>query len=149
MIDRRAFLQSSVALGTVLATLPASAASARTVAANASLVLVDRQLAGGAEFATAARARKLPVLEFTADVAGLWMNELEPRLRLGPVAIAGYTSPATLFCLDLLARDYGARTVERAGASIGAVRWLISSDPGRRASLAPAMVRARAREFHA
>ena len=144
MIDRRSFLQSSIALGAVLATLPASA---RTVATTVSLVLVDRQVVGSAEFAAAARARELQVLEFTGDVARLWMSEVEPRFRLGPLAIAGYTSAATLFCLDFLARDYGARTVERVAA--GAVRWLISSDPGRRAALAPAMVRARARELHA
>jgi hypothetical protein len=147
MIDRRAFLQSSMALGATLAVLPASASSVRAAGARPSIVLVDRQLAGAAKFAAAARVRGLQVFEFAGDVAGLWMNELEPRLRLGPAAITGYTSAATLFCLDFLARDYGARTVER--AADGAVRWHISSDPGRRASLAPAMVRARTRESHA
>jgi hypothetical protein len=147
MIDRRAFLRSSVALGAVFAALPASASSVRAAGGSPAIVVIDRQLAGAAEFAAAARVRGLQVLEFAGDVAGLWMSELEPRLRAGPAAIAGYTSAATLFCLDFLARDYGARTVER--AADGAARWLISSDPGRRASLAPDMVRARTRESHA
>ena len=111
MIDRRAFLQSSVALGAALATLPAGASSVGTAAATPSLVLVDLQLAGSADFAAAARARGCECSNSRGDVAGLWMRELEPRCARVAVTIAGYTSAATLFCLDLLARDYGARTV--------------------------------------
>ena len=64
----------------------------------------------------AARAAS-PLFEFTSDVADVWMHELEPRLRAGPLEIVGHTSAATLFCLELLARDYGARTVQPLGES--------------------------------
>ena len=147
MIDRRLFIRSGVALASALAIWPRQggaevrASAASLDSAQPSLALVDRHLAGSADFAAAARSRGLRTLEFTRDVAGLWMRELEPRLRLGPVAFAGYTSAATLFCLDLLARDYGARTVRRADGG-AAVSFVISSSAGRRAPLAPAAIRA-------
>ena len=76
------------------------------------------------------------------------MHELEPRLRSEPTTIAGYTSAATWFCLDHLARDFGARTVQHT-IETDAVRFVISQTPGRRAALAPAAVRAQWRSRHA
>jgi len=149
MIDRRSFMQSSVACGAALATWSVHVSSRPAGAANlaASIVLVDRHLEGATEFAADARSQGLDTFDFTGDVAGLWMRELEPRLRAGPVTIAGRTSAATLFCLDFLARDYGARTVER--VADGAVIWVISSTPGRRAPLAPVCTRTRSGDSHA
>ena len=135
MIDRRRFMQSSVALGVAVATWFASGSRTSAVGRPA-IAVVDRQLAGSAAFLAERRSRGLATLEFTGDVAGLWMRELEPRLRLGPVVIEGYTSAATEFCLDFLARDYGARTVHRAETG-AAVTWLLSSSPARRAALVP------------
>ena len=76
------------------------------------------------------------------------MHELEPRLRTDPTTIAGYTSAATWFCLDLLARDFGARTVQHTVEN-DAVYFVISQTPGRRAALAPAAVRAQWSSRHA
>jgi hypothetical protein len=69
-------------------------------------------------------------------------------LRAGPLTIVGHTSAATLFCLDFLARDYGARTVRRPEHD-AAVGFVISQRPGRRAALAPAAVRAQWSDCHA
>lgn len=151
MVDRRAFLTGSVFAAAAVATWPArGAASALTWSAVAipSVVLVDRYLDGSDALAADARAQGLRVVEFSADVAGVWMRELEPRLRAGPLSIVGHTSAATLFCLDFLARDYGARTVRRAEHG-AAVSFVISQCPGRRAALAPAALRAQWRSFHA
>ena len=145
MIDRRRFMQSSAALGAALATWSARASRTAAVAQPA-IALVDRQLAGSAAFIAERRSRGLVALEFTGDVAGLWMRELEPRLRGGPVVIEGYTSPATEFCLEFLARDYGARAVHRAESG-AAVSWVLSSSPARRAALAP--IASRGSESHA
>ena len=156
MIDRRSFITSTIALATAVATgnetegrsgasMPADTVLAP---AEAAVALVDRSRSGSAAFAAAARARGLGILEFTVDVASIWMRELEPRLRLGPIAIAGYTSAATWFCLDLLSRDFGARTVQRT-AEVEAVSFVISQTPGRRAALAPAAVRAQWSDRHA
>jgi len=153
MVDRHAFLTGSVAFAATLATWPArGTASARTSTdlgvPEASVAIVDRRLAGGDALAADARAQGLRVVEFSGDVAGVWMRELEPRLRAGPLTIVGHTSAATLFCLDFLARDYGARTVRRVELGT-AVSFVISQRPGRRAALAPAAVRAQWSASHA
>ncbi len=114
---------------------------------EAEIALVDRNLPGSAAFARAARERGMTALEFTGDVGDLWMRKLEPRLRSGPVAIVGYTSATTLFCLDFLARDFGARTVQRGAGA--AVSFVISQYAGRRAALAPAAVRVQWSNSHA
>ena len=152
MVDRRAFLAGSVFAAATVATWSARGAAiapkAATAAGSPSIALVDRSLAGGDRVAADARARGLGVVEFSCDVAGVWMHELEPRLRAGPLTIVGHTSAATLFCLDFLARDYGARTVQRAEHG-AAVSFVISQRPGRRAALAPAAVRGQWSESHA
>jgi hypothetical protein len=143
MISRRSFMTSGVAVAAAAAAWPArsgatapSSTNAGNGAAGAVIALVDRELEGSQSFAANARASGLRVLEFTSDAAGHWMHELEPRLRLGSAVIDGYTSAATLFCLELLARDYGARVVQRSGGAAG-VAWIVSSNPMQRAPLAP------------
>jgi hypothetical protein len=140
MIDRRSFLTGGAALAAGLTAWPARAAASPTnadaSAALPSLVLVDRQLDGSSAIAANARASGVIVREFTSDAGNAWMRELEPRFRLGSVVIDGYTGAPTLFCLELLARDYGARVVRRRDAS-GGVIWRLSSNPLQRAALAP------------
>ena len=148
MVDRRSFITSTIAIATAVAVGHDSSADTAPAPGASAVVLVDRSLAGGAQFAAAARARGIETLEFTTDVAAVWMRELEPRLRLGPIAIEGYTSASTWFCLDLMARDFGARTLERS-VETSAVRFVISQTPGRRAALAPAAVRAQWEQRHA
>jgi hypothetical protein len=152
MTNRRAFIRSGASLATLAALpLPVALAARRAQEIDgAALVLVDRSLATSAAFAAAAAADGHAVRSFDCDVAGLWMSAIEPRLRAGPVAIAGHTSAPTLFCLDLLARDYGARTARSVRVDADAsVTWMIASIPGRRAPLAPAAVRTLRSESHA
>jgi hypothetical protein len=135
MLGRRTFLQSSVALAVVsLEGLLPPSSTARAVYSD--VAIADQRLDGSSAFIARARASGSVPLEFANDVAALWMHELEPRLRTGSLAVAGYTSAATLFCLELLARDYGARIVERTDGS-ASVAWLLSSRPLRRGPLAP------------
>jgi hypothetical protein len=135
MLGRRTFLRSAVALPAVLTGWP-SLASSGAPAPFPDVAIVDRQLDGSSAFVASARSGAVPPHAFAGDVAALWMRELEPRLRAGPVAIAGYTTAATSFCLELLARDYGARIVERTESGAG-VAWILSSRPLRRGALAP------------
>jgi hypothetical protein len=156
MVDRRSFITSTIAVATAAAMGYEAGARAKAAPSPGTLLaptdlavaLVDRSLGGSAAFAAAARARGLVTLEFTVDVARLWMHELEPRLRSEPTTIAGYTSAATWYCLDLLARDYGACTVQHT-MEADAVRFVLSQTPGRRAALAPAAVRAQWSSRHA
>ncbi|HJR70297.1 MAG TPA: hypothetical protein VKA43_09685 [Gammaproteobacteria bacterium] len=143
MVSRRAFVEGGLGLAAGLAAWPAHATRARredtfgstetVTPAPLRVAVVDRGVAGSAAFAAAARARGLRVFEFTSDVAQVWMRELEPRLRLGALEILGYSSPATSFCLELLARDFGAGAAQPLGVST----WLIATNPARRAPLAP------------
>jgi hypothetical protein len=135
LIDRRDFVRRAVALAAAGAAWRWQAAAA-PVPKAALIAVVDRDSSGCEAFAAAARARGIRVFEFSADVAALWMRELEPRLRAGPVVIEGQTSAPTQFCLEFLARDYGARLVRRAEAD-AVVTWTLSSSPARRAALAP------------
>jgi hypothetical protein len=143
MVSRRAVVEVGLGLAAGLAAWPARAArapgdgaphSTETVTpAPLRVAVVDRGVAGSAAFATAARAQGLPLFEFTSDAAQVWMRELEPRLRVRPLEILGVTSPATSFCLELLARDYGAGAAQPLGAST----WLLATNSARRAPLAP------------
>jgi len=143
MDSRRAVIEGGLGLATGLVVWAARATRAHANDAAHStetvtpapprVAVVDRGVAGSAAFAAAARAQGLPVFEFTSDVAQVWMRELEPRLRMRRVEILGHTSSATSFCLELLARDYGAAAARPLGAST----WLIATNPTRRAPLAP------------
>jgi hypothetical protein len=142
-VERRDFVTGTVTLAAAFAAwrVRGAANGEQNAAVDSSVLLVDRHLIGSESLTADARVRGLHVLEFSGDLAGLWMREIEPRLRAGPVAIEGYTSAPTHFCFDCLARDYGARTVRRAELGV-AVSFVISQRPGRRAALAPAAVRA-------
>jgi hypothetical protein len=142
MTDRRAFIQSGVSL-VALAALPLPIALASFGGPSfagsldeRSLVVVDRNLPASAVLAAEAAAADCRVLGFDNDIARLWMSEIEPRLRAGPLTLVGHTSAATLFCLELLAQDYGAQVVRRVTEMRG-VSWLIATSPARRAALVP------------
>jgi hypothetical protein len=135
MTDRRSFIKAAC-VAAFAGTAPAAIAAAVPPRhpLDAALAIVDRGLAGGSAYAASVASAR--VRDFDSDVGPLWMNEIEPRLRAGNVAIAGYTSAATLFCLELMARDYGAG-VTRQSAHGAAVQWLLTTNPARRAALAP------------
>ena len=85
-----------------------------------STVLVDRSNDAGAQFAAEATRRGASVRMIGHDLGGVWMSEIEPRWRNKPAAIAGLTGAAPLFCLELMALDYGMRIVYRAEHSLRA-----------------------------
>jgi hypothetical protein len=141
MVNRRNFVAGGAALAALTA-VPfvrsrAAGQRAARVPSAVQLVIVDRALPEASAFAAEAIAAGHDTRLFDRDVGALWMNEIEPRLRTGPVAIAGLTGVATLFCLDFLARDYGAHVVQRSPAASDAVGWLIATHTERRAALAP------------
>jgi hypothetical protein len=146
-VNRRIFLQDAVLGAAGLSTWRRAHAVpgvALEVLDGAAVALVDRSLDGAARFA--ADARGVRTLEFARDAAAFGCARSSHAA--GPVAIAARTSAATAFCIELLARDYGARIVQRVEQS-EAVAFLISQSPGRRAALAPAAVRAQWSHSHA
>jgi len=105
MLNRRELLRSGLA-ASALSGIPISVALAAPSFRPASF-LVDSQLPDAA--AMSAQPFRIPttVQFFVGDPGQLWMNTIEPVLRVNPVVIAGYTSAPTLFCLQYLTRDYG------------------------------------------
>ena len=101
-------------------------------------VIFDRTLREGRAFGATAERRGARVDAVGADLGTFWMSTLEPELKHGPVMLAGLTAGAPLFCLELLCRDYGLRTVyriEHVRAPDGRVRHALAGDPGLAASI--------------
>ena len=69
----------------------------------------DERFAEARAFAAAAAERRIPAAAIRGDITRLFFDDLDLRWKRGPVRLAGYTTPSSLFCLDLLARDRGMR----------------------------------------
>ena len=48
------------------------------------------------------------------DITDLWYHKLDRQWSSAPAALAGITFPTSLFCLEMLARDFGMRVRFRA-----------------------------------
>ena len=139
MLSRRVFVGAGAAVA-ALAAWPARALRLPLHGATGALpplrVIFDRTLSEGIAFGTAATRRTTIVDAVDADLGGYWLHTLEPLLKEGPLALAGLTAGAPLFCLELLCRDYGLRTVYRIEHSLeadGRIGHTLTGDP----SLAP------------
>jgi hypothetical protein len=137
MHTRRSFVQTAAAV-TALVTLPlgarvtVAAPSRESGARSLFKVIFDRSFAEGAAFGAEAARLGAAVHGIASDLGGFWMNVLEPALRVRPVVIAGLTSAPSLFCLELLARGHGLRTVyrvEHARSSGGAFAHAVTGNP--------------------
>lgn len=69
----------------------------------------DERFEEARAFAALAAARATPTAAIRGDVTKLFFNDLDLRWKRGPVWLIGFTTPASLFCLHLLARDRGMR----------------------------------------
>jgi hypothetical protein len=70
-------------------------------------VIFDRTFAQASAFEAEAVRRGASAFSFERDAGGVWMNEIQPCWRTGRVTVAGLTTLPSLFCLELLGRDYG------------------------------------------
>jgi len=120
MASRRDIVRGGVALAALSvspfgATLARAEADVRRAPAPRAvdLVVVDRAFPEAERFAREATELGYAVRTFEHDVAPIWMNALEPRLRAGRLAISGLTAPGTAFCLEVLAAPYRAAPLSR------------------------------------
>jgi len=67
----------------------------------------DERFEDPRQFAIEARTRHIPTMAIRGDITQLFFDDLDLRWKHGPVWLTGFTTPASLFCLDLLARDRG------------------------------------------
>ena len=119
MPSRREFVQTGMTLAALAAgALPADGAlrlleGGRAEPRRLFKVLFDPTSAEGRSFGAEAFGLGLRVHAVVSDLGSVWMHEVEPQWRRAPVAIAGLTLGPPLFCLELLARDYGMGLVHR------------------------------------
>ena len=76
-------------------------------------VIFDQRVAEAREFGREMLQLGLAVQPIDGDMTNLWYDDLYPRWRQSPVAIAGLTAHGPLFCLERLAWDFGMRVVLR------------------------------------
>ena len=133
MSSRREFIQRGLAASA----LAASPLTARLALADGGsrkpyrffTVLFDQTFADGVAFGAEAVRLGGPARAVGSDAGTVWMNQIEPRWKYGPAVVAGLIGRATLFCLELLARDYGMGVVYRAEHSPapgGGIRHIIT-----------------------
>jgi hypothetical protein len=120
MTNRRQFLGIGLAASALpFASSPLHAALATDTAAGADTVplykvLYDVRFPASMTFARRATARGIPVQAMAGDMTPFWYDDLYHRWQRSPVAIAGLTAHAALFCLERLAWDQRMRVVFRA-----------------------------------
>lgn len=74
-------------------------------------VVFDQRYLNARVFAERARLAGLECAAIRGDVTNLYFRDLALRWNRGPSTIAGLSTIASLFCLELLARDRGMRLV--------------------------------------
>jgi hypothetical protein len=77
-------------------------------------VIIDQRVGEARAFGREMLKQGLAVQPFDGDMTNLWYDDLYPRWRRNPVAIAGLTAHGPLFCLERLAWDFRMRVVLRA-----------------------------------
>jgi len=112
MATRRTFIQAAATA------VPASLAAFRVGGAVAGTphdlhaVIIDEDHAAARAFGRRLGAHGADVLSLReGDVTSLWLNEIRTVWAEKPVALAGLTTPAALFCFEQLAFAHGLRVV--------------------------------------
>jgi hypothetical protein len=123
MISRRQMLQSGLAASSlplvagvslVGGSFPQSVHARALEQPGLYTVLFDQRFAASREFGRHAQWQGQRVQGFNGDITNVWFNDLHPRWRQSPAAIAGFTAHGALFCLERLAWDVGMRVTHRA-----------------------------------
>jgi hypothetical protein len=91
------------------------------------LVIYDERFEAAQRFAVSVRSIPAPVHPIRGDVTQLWYSQLQPLWKRAPVAIAGLTTYAVMFCLEQLARDQQLRMIryDAGKAAHGSAGWPI------------------------
>ena len=107
MPNRREFLQAGIA-ASLLPLLSPKALSAPGPRAF-DMVIFDQRFPQARDFAQRAREARLDCVAIEGDITHLYFHDLSLRWHRGPTTIAGLSTKASLFCLEMLARDRGMR----------------------------------------
>ena len=109
MPNRREFLQGGIAVSLLplLSRKGFSAAPPRAL----DMVVFDQRFHKAREFAQQGREAGLDCTAIEGDITHLYFHHLSLRWNRGPTTLAGLSTKASLFCLEMLARDRGMRPV--------------------------------------
>ena len=117
-MDRRTFCLGSAAAAVCrhadrafAAANPGAANPGATIALDQ--VVFDSRYAECRSFAASARRSGHETVAFDGDITSLWYDTLRPQWAAGGGAIAGMTTPSSLFCLEQSAKDHWRRVVIR------------------------------------
>jgi hypothetical protein len=100
--------------------------------------IFDERFPAPCAFAAGATERRIPTAPIRWDITRLFFDDLDLRWKQGPVLLAGFTTPASLFCLDLLARDRGMRLSHcEAQPSVERALAVLDADPPQRSMTTP------------
>lgn len=106
--------------------------SAQNLAVPYYKAVFDERFDDACVFAGDASARAIPTAAIRGDITSLFFDDLDLRWKQGPVWLVGLTTPASLFCLTLLARDRGMRLCfGGTNPSIEVMRRVLDSAPPR------------------
>jgi hypothetical protein len=108
MPNRREFLQGGIALS-LLPLLPRKGFSAAAPPRAFDMVVFDQRFPKARDFALQAQDAGLDCVAIEGDITNLYFHDLALRWNRGPTTIAGLSTKASLFCLEMLARDRGMR----------------------------------------
>jgi hypothetical protein len=108
MSNRREFLQGGIALS-LLPLLPRKWLSAAVPPKALDMVIFDQRFPKARDLALQARDAGLDCVAIEGDITHLYFHDLALRWTRGPTTIAGLSTKASLFCLEMLARDRGMR----------------------------------------
>ncbi len=118
MMNRREFVQAGMAAAVVggVGVVPLSATRLRRKGTRqpVRLAVFDERYGDSRAFGHEAAQLGVPTHAMRGDITALWFNDLDLRWRHEPMAVAGLTTEASLFCLEDLARDHRMRVVFRA-----------------------------------
>lgn len=73
------------------------------------MVIFDQRFLKARDFALQAQEAGLDCAAIEGDITHLYFHDLSLRWNRGPTTIAGLSTKASLFCLEMLARDRGMR----------------------------------------
>src|SRR5262249_26276985 len=110
-MNRREFLglSSAAALAVLYPGATASALAGLARSAEGTLVVADHRYSDSLSFARALGNRGASVFSIKEGLAGVWFDDLAPRLAAGSHKLAGLTLESELFVLERLAESCGLR----------------------------------------
>jgi hypothetical protein len=117
-----------IGAGVALVCVPAIDVSLRGFPSSSApfRAIYDERFDAGLAYAREAAVLGWVTRAIRGDVTQVWFHELAVRWKHGPAAIAGLTTPDSLFVLERLGWDVGMRVIERnTDTTTQLIRWLI------------------------